>query len=140
MAIQVHEFLKATGWNAKHVPLKCWSYSAIEKNEDEVRFFAKDEVLGLFKAGERVLFVDDVFDTGKTAAAVLSEMKATDADARIACVYWKKAKNKTSIIPDFTAEESGDEWLVFPHEIDGLTTADLYAKDAFLAAEIARFQ
>ena len=136
-AIAVHEFLKVTGWDVGHVPLKCASYTGIGCNEGRVEFTFGDEVFGRFREGERVLFVDDVFDTGKTAAAVRERMRGVGADARLACVYWKPEMNRTTLSPDYFAEDVGGDWLVFPHEMSGLTAAELEEKDAGLAAIVA---
>ena len=87
----------------------------------------------MFRAGDKVLFVDDVFDTGKTAQAVHDRMLSVGADSRIACVYWKPAKNQTSLTPDFIAKDIGGDWIVFPHEIEGLSPAEVREKDALLA-------
>lgn len=136
-AIAVHEFLRETGWDVDHVPLKCASYTGIGRNEGTVEFTFGDEVFGRFRRGERVLFVDDVFDTGKTAAAVRERMRGVGADARLACVYWKPEMNRTGLSPDYFAEDVGGDWLVFPHEMSGLTADELREKDAVLAALVA---
>ncbi len=131
-AIAVHEFLKASGWSIRHVPLKSASYVGIGRNEGDVVFTLGDEVFGLFAEGEKVLFVDDVFDTGKTAAAVAARMSASAAEMKFACVYWKPVKNQTDMKPDFFAKDIGGDWLVFPHEIDGLTPAEVREKSPVL--------
>ena len=132
-AISVHEFLKVSGWDVRHVPLKCASYDGIGSNEGEVVFTLGDEVFAMFGKGEKVLFVDDVFDTGKTAAAVNARMAGLDAEMKFACVYWKPGKNKTPLKPDFFVKDIGDAWIVFPHEIDGLTPAEVLEKSPLLA-------
>ena len=132
-AIAVHEFLKATGWDVRHVPLKCASYDGMGRNDGEVAFTLGDEVFGMFRPGERVLVVDDVFDTGKTAAAVAGRLAGAGAEMRLACVYFKPAANLTAMRPDYFAREAGDGWLVFPHEIEGLAAGEVREKSAFLA-------
>ena len=133
VAIAVHEFFKASGWNIRHVPLKCASYSGIGSNAGEVVFTLGEEIFGMFGKGEKVLFVDDVFDTGKTAAAVAARMAGIDAEMKLACVYWKPGKNKTALKPDFFVRDIGDDWIVFPHEIEGLAQAEVREKSPFLA-------
>ena len=133
VAIAVHEYFRATGWNVQHIPLKCWSYTGIGANSNKVAFLLGDAIFGMFRAGDKVLFVDDVFDTGKTAAAVMDQMRGIGAEARIACVYWKPEKNQTNIKPDFIAKDIGSEWIVFPHEIEGLAPAEVREKDPVLA-------
>ena len=66
-----------------------------------------------------------------TPDAVLTELKARcranmPADIRIATVWYKPARNQTALKPDYFIHES-NEWLVFPHEIDGLTTEEIRA-------------
>lgn len=133
VAIAVHEFFKATGWDVKHIPLKCWSYTGIGENNGRVAFMLGDAIFGMFRPGDKVLFIDDVFDTGKTAAAVMDHMKDAGAEAKIACVYWKPAKNQTAIKPDYVAKDIGNDWIVFPHEIEGLTPEEVMEKDPVLA-------
>ena len=87
----------------------------------------------MFGEGEKVLFVDDIFDTGKTAEALVARMSANAAEMKLACVYWKTAKNQTDLKPDFFARDVGDDWLVFPHEIDGLTPAEVREKSQLLS-------
>ena len=132
-AIAVHEFLKVSGWDVPHQPLKSVSYTGIAQNEGEVVFHGGEAVFGSVRPGDKVLVVDDVFDTGKTAAAVHAEMRRLGADLRMACVYWKPAMNKTQLKPDYFARDMGDDWIVFPHEIEGLSPADIREKDPLLA-------
>ena len=93
---------------------------------DEVAEF----VFSKIQAGKKVLVVDDVFDTGKTIEAISRRLSHTQM--RNACVYWKKKNNLTAISPDWFAEET-DEWLVLPHEMQGLSPGEIVRKDPFLA-------
>lgn len=133
VGVAVHEFLKATGWDVRHMPLKCASYTGIGENAGEVAFTLGDEIFGRLRKGEKVLVVDDVFDTGKTAAAVKAHVAAKGAEMRMACVYWKPEQNRTALKPDYFVQDVGGDWLVFPHEIEGLSPAELREKDPALA-------
>ena len=74
-----------------------------------------------------MLIVDDIFDTGNTAQAVLERLAPYKLDARFATVYWKPTKNQTNLKPDFFVQQS-DNWIVFPHELDGLTPEEVALK------------
>lgn len=132
VGVALHEFFKASGWDVRHYPLKCASYTGIGENAGEVAFTFGEETFGLLSPGDRVLVVDDVFDTGKTAQAVKERIGATGAEMRMACVYWKPGKNRTDLRPDYFAKDAGDDWIVFPHEIEGLTRAEIEEKDSIL--------
>ena len=133
VAVAVHEFLKASGWDAAHMPLKCASYDGTGNNSDGVSFTLGDEVFGMFHHGDRVLVVDDVFDTGRTAEAVRARMDAMGVEMRLACVYFKPEKNETGLSPDYFVRDTGSEWIVFPHEIEGLSPDVVRMKSPLLA-------
>ena len=133
VGVALHEYFKVVGWPMQHLPLKCASYSAIGENAGAVEFTHGDIVFGMLRKGDKVLVVDDVFDTGKTAAAVKAKMDATGVEFRLACVYWKPGKNRTDLKPDYFLRDVGDEWIVFPHEIEGLTRDEIAHKDPILA-------
>ena len=78
---------------------------------------------------DRVLIVDDVFDTGNTIKAVIEEFAKrargnTPEDVRIAVPWYKPTRNETDLVPDYYLKETA-EWLVFPHELDALTPEEM---------------
>ena len=133
VGVSLHEFFKSSGWNVQHIPLKCASYTGIGENAGDVVFTLGDEIFGLLRPGDRVLVVDDVFDTGKTAKAVKARIDAAGAEMRMACVYWKPEKNRTDLKPDYFVKDVGNDCIVFPHEIEGLAPEELREKDPVLA-------
>ena len=133
VGVAVHEYLKVQGVPVRHMPIKCSSYTGIGTSSAEVKFEHADGVLAQLRPGTKVLVVDDVFDTGRTAAAVRDRLAALGCDMRMACVYWKPEKNLTAYKPDFHVRTL-DRWIVFPHEIEGLTPEEIAEKDEVLAA------
>ena len=45
-------------------------------------------------------------------------------EIKIATPYFKPNKNQTDRKPDFFIHET-DQWLIFPHELEGLTFEDI---------------
>ena len=138
VGVAVHEFLKVSGLSIRHLPLKCKSYAGIEDNSLGVTFECAEEVLASLKPGEKVLVVDDVFDTGTPAEAMVRRLAERNGEMRLACVYWKPTKNQTTLRPDFVVNEVLDRWIVFPHEIEGLTPDEIREKDPMLADLLER--
>ena len=133
VGVGIHEFMKVVGWDVRHIAVKCSSYSGIGENEGDVCFECCEEAFGGIGAGERILVVDDVFDTGKTAAAVRKRIEAAGARMRMATVYWKPDSNETLLKPDYFVKPCSGDWIVFPHEMEGLSREELKRKDPELA-------
>ena len=59
---------------------------------------------------------------------IINDLKAAckknSPEIKVATPYYKPTKNKTDRKPDFYLHET-DEWLVFPHELDGLTVEEI---------------
>lgn len=134
VGIGVHEFFKVAGWKINHLPLKCTSYTGIEKNEGDIVFTGLDPILAEIKTVRRVLVVDDVFDTGRTVAAMHRLLDGFPIEVRYACVYWKPSKNVTPYKPDYYEADKDHTWIVFPHECEGLTPEEIKTKDGLLAS------
>ncbi|MBO5905127.1 MAG: hypoxanthine phosphoribosyltransferase, partial [Kiritimatiellae bacterium] len=99
----------------------------------EVVFTLGEEIFAMIKPGDKVLVVDDVFDTGKSAKAMKERLEKKGAIMKLAVVYWKSENNTTDLQPDYYTADMGGEWIVFPHEIDGLIGDEIEAKDSLLA-------
>ena len=82
-------------------------------------------------ADDALLLVDDVFDSGRSINAILNELSdKTRANLpktiKVATPWYKPDKNTTDIVPDFFIHET-DQWLVFPHELSGLSDEEIAA-------------
>ncbi len=135
VGVAVHEYLKARGWDIEHEVIKCSSYTGIGRRSKVEVGGWRSKVGGV---GEKILFVDDVFDTGKTWEAILNSISNLNLQPqpslKLATVYWKKPCNLTKLRPDYYVHEVGDDWLVFPHEIVGLSDEEVAEKDPLLGA------
>lgn len=84
----------------------------------------------------KLLIVDDVFDSGRTIEAVLAHLQEKlgahfPVEVQVATVFYKPKRRAVAMVPDFFAEQT-DDWLVFPHEMAGLTHAEIAARMAAL--------
>jgi hypoxanthine phosphoribosyltransferase len=131
IGIAVQEFFDVHGVECDHIAIRTASYSGIDRQAKNVKVYALGYLIDTLNADDRLLIIDDVFDSGRSIEAVLTELKARcranlPADIRIATVWYKPARNQTALTPDYFIHESND-WLVFPHEIDGLTPDEIRA-------------
>lgn len=131
IGIAVQEFFDVHGVACDHIAIRTASYTGIDQQSKTVKVYALGYLIDTLNADDRLLIIDDVFDSGRSVAAVLAELKARcranmPAEVRIATVWYKPKRNQTALTPDYFVHES-DEWLVFPHEIDGLSEAEIRA-------------
>ena len=125
VGIAVQEFLDYAGVETDHIAIRTSHYTGIDKTTANVQ----GEGLGYLKRKvnkqDSLLIVDDVFDTGMSVEAVIAELSMRarlnmPGDIRIATPWYKPSKNKTERVPDYFIHETA-QWLVFPHELTGLT-------------------
>jgi hypoxanthine phosphoribosyltransferase len=64
--------------------------------------------------GRRVLVVDDVWDSGRTAMAVLERVRGAGGAPELAVLHYKpRASQFPQHAPDFFGEQT-DDWIVYP--------------------------
>ncbi|MGH8224256.1 MAG: phosphoribosyltransferase [Woeseiaceae bacterium] len=123
VGMAVQEILAYCGCDADHIAIRTSSYTGVDQRS-EVAVHGLDYIIKKVCHDDRVLIVDDVFDTGNTFAAVLREIRRrargnTPDNMRIAAPWYKPTRNETDLVPDYYLHETA-EWLVFPHELDAL--------------------
>ena len=131
IGIAVQELLEHRGVSTDHIAVRTSSYSGIDKQEKTVRVHAMDYLVSHVTPQDRLLIVDDVFDSGRSLEAVVDELHRRcpqnhPADVRIATVYYKPSRNRSRLKPDWFVH-STERWLVFPHELVGLTDEEIAA-------------
>jgi hypoxanthine phosphoribosyltransferase len=137
MALQ--EILAYAGLESDHIAIRTSSYVGVD-DRGSVAVHGLNYIIKKICHDDRVLIVDDVFDTGNTIKAVIDELARrardnTPLDIRIAVPWFKPSRNETDITPDYFIRETA-EWLVFPHELDALTPAELRKSRPAIAAII----
>jgi uncharacterized protein len=128
VGIAVQEFLECVGVATDHIAIRTSSYMGINQQDKEVRVHGLDYIIKHVNAEHELLIVDDVFDSGRSIQAIISEIqrrsrKNTPA-IKVACPWYKPERNVTDIKPDFYLHTT-DQWLVFPHELCGLSLEEI---------------
>ena len=131
VGIAVQEILHYLGVESDHIAIRTSSYYGIGKQDKTVKVHGLEYLLNNINHDDNLLLVDDVFDSGRSVQAVIETLKKkarrnTPDDIRIAVPWFKPNKNMTKIIPEYYLH-STDDWLVFPHELDGLDEKEIFA-------------
>ena len=131
VGIAVQEILDHLGIKTDHIAIRTSAYHGINKRDKEVRVHGLEYVTRRANWNDGLLIVDDVFDSGSSIKAVMEALQKKmrrnlPEDIRIATPWYKPNNNVTGIIPDYHIHET-DKWLIFPHELDGLTREEIFA-------------
>ncbi len=129
VGIAVQEYLEYAGVTTDHIAIRTSSYYGIDKQHKDIRVHGLDYIIKNVNADQSLLIVDDVFDSGRSIQAIIDEIKRksrrnTPETIKVACPWYKPARNLTSLTPDFYLHAT-DRWLVFPHELCGLSPQEI---------------
>ncbi len=121
VGICLQEMLAYFGIQVDHIAIRTSLYEGIERRADAIRIHGLGYIIDRINVNDPLLIVDDIFDTGVTVSALISEInrrarRNTPEDIRVAAAWYKPAKNLTDRVPDYYAHAT-DKWVVFPHEL-----------------------
>jgi hypoxanthine phosphoribosyltransferase len=142
VGIAVQELMKYVGVDTDHIAIRTSYYQGIDKTASQVQVHNLGYLLENLNHEDALLIVDDVFDRGRSIEAIIAEMKRLTRrnlpkDIRIATVWFKPEKNVTDLVPDYYVNET-NRWLVFPHELDGLTADEVSGQKPVIADLVTR--
>lgn len=129
VGIAVQEYFEFRGAQTDHIAIRTSSYTGIGEQAKTIRVHGLHYIIENVNADDSLLIVDDVFDSGRSIEAVLQELaektrRNMPQDLRIACPWYKPKQSKVDIVPDYYLRET-DKWLVFPHELAGLSLEEI---------------
>jgi hypoxanthine phosphoribosyltransferase len=130
VGIAVQELLDFSGVRTDHVAIRTSLYTGIGTTAAQVQVHGLGYIVRHVRATDALLIVDDVYDSGRSIRQVIDELRVrcgpNTPEIRIATVYIKPANGPPSGVPHYYLHET-DRWLVFPHELSGLTIDELLA-------------
>ena len=141
--IAVQEFLEFMGVQTDHSAIRASSYAGIDMQHHTVDVHGLDYIVDNIQTKHELLIIDDVFDTGRSIRAILDALTVRcginmPATVKIACPWYKPSRNISNIQPDFYLH-STDAWLVFPHELQGLSLEEIAkGKGEHISATVSR--
>ena len=137
IGIAVQELFEYFGHPTDHIAIRTSLYEGIEERAKHVNVHGLAYLERRMNAEDSLLIVDDVHDSGLSVQQVIIDLKErcrrNTPDIRIAMPYFKPANNKTDTVPDYYLYGT-EKWLVFPHELQGLTTEELLEHKPGIAA------
>ncbi len=129
VGIAIQEMLEHFGIPTDHISLRTSLYRGIDRRGEAVRVHGLGYLVRNLNAENALLIVDDVYDSGRSIRAVIDQLsertrRNTPAEIKVATPWFKPGNNATGRVPDYYLHET-DQWLVFPHEVQGLSAAEI---------------
>ncbi len=129
VGIAVQELLDYVGVETDHIAIRTSSYTGIATQSDEVQVHGLGYIVRNINREDSLLIVDDVFDSGRSIDAVIRNLEERTRrnmpnEVRVATPWFKPGNNRTRRVPDYFVHET-DKWLVFPHELKGLSMDEI---------------
>ena len=129
VGIAVQELLDYFGVRSDHIAIRTSSYRGIDGRAPEVRVHGLNYLVKNIEHHDRLLIVDDVFDTGHTIERVIETLREkarrnSPGEIRVAVPYYKPRRNHTARVPDYFLHET-DQWIKFPHSLEGLSDEEI---------------
>ena len=105
VGLALQETLAYCGIASDHIAIRTSSYTGVDQR-GHVAVHGLNYIIKKICHDDRVLIVDDVFDTGNTIKAVVDELGArargnTPEDIRVAVPWFKPSRNETDMTPDY---------------------------------------
>jgi hypoxanthine phosphoribosyltransferase len=137
IGIAIQEYFEFIGVDTDHIAVRTSAYVRIGERAKTIRVHGLHYLIEEADADDSLLIVDDVFDSGHSIEALLKELQSKmrrnmPGQVKIATPWYKPGNNKTSLRPDFYLHET-DKWIVFPHELVGLSLEEIVADKPELA-------
>ena len=115
MGIAVQELFAYRGVETDHIAIRTSSYQAIDQQAAQVKVYNLSYLIKKISSEDRLLIVDDVYDTGRSVDAIIDALQqATRLNmpqaVKVAVPYYKPSRNQTQRVPDFYLHET-DQWL-----------------------------
>jgi len=144
MGIAVQELLAYRGIHSDHITVRTSSYQAIDQQASRVQVYSMNYLVKKIAAEDNLLIVDDVYDTGRSVEAIINTLREktrrnAPQDIRVAVPYYKPNRNKTDRVPDYYLHET-DQWLKFPHSLEGLSVEEVKEHRPELAAILSEYE
>ena len=129
VGIAIQEMLEYFGIRTDHISVRTSYYTGISETASKVRVHGLGYLVDNLIPENALLIVDDVYDSGRSIEAVLKKIALRTGQnmpkqVRVASPWYKSVNNKTGRTPDFYVHTT-EQWLVFPHEIQGLSEEEL---------------
>ena len=129
IGIAVQEFLAYRGVTSDHIAIRTASYTGIDNQSREIAIYGMNYLIKNVTHEDRLLIVDDVYDTGRTIEALIRHLQAkarrnAPEDIRVAVPYYKPDRNLTDRVPDYYLHETA-QWIKFPHSVEGLSAEEI---------------
>lgn len=127
VGLGIDEYFRLKGHFINHITFATSSYSDI-RSQGKIQIKGLEHLIQIISKEDKLLIIDDIYDSGETIEAVLQAIKAaaranTPDTIGIACAYNKLRRRRVNHQVN-VVENKKDVWINFPHEVSDLLQED----------------
>ena len=131
VGIAVQELLDFCGMKTDHIAIRTSLYTGIATTAANVQVHGLNYIVRHINAEDALLIVDDVYDSGRSIQQVIQDLRdecrKNTPEIRIATIYRKPSRCIAAPVPHYYLHDT-ERWLVFPHELSGLSVEEILAQ------------
>lgn len=129
VAMTIQEYFSYRGVETDHLAIRTETVGTNGSSRTVAHADTLEFLQTKLDAKSNLLIVEDIFASGHSIESVISglqELMGSDApeNIRIASPWYKPAANESSLEPDYYLRTT-EKWVVFPHELTGLTNSEI---------------
>lgn len=129
--IVIQEYFRWRGHDPYHTAIRTQSLEGL-RHGDGYDIKGLEHVVDVVEATDRMLLVDDLFDSGRTMYEVIEHLKSRARrnmpQVRVATVYFRAEHRRFVVGPDYWLRET-EERPFFPHNFSRLSPGEIRASD-----------
>lgn len=137
-SLVVHEILQQINQTCQSTVVVASSYMSIAQRNSDVMIEGLPALINQCESVSRVLVVDDLVDSGHTLTTLKNALSESNSqlDVRTAVLFQKPNADMTADY--FVARD--ERWIVFPHELSGLSDQECGQHTHISATQLARLK
>lgn len=129
--IVIQEYFRWKGHDPYHTAIRTQSLEGVLYG-DGMDIKGLEHVIDIVEADDRMLIVDDLFDTGRTIYEVTEYLqrraRRNMPEVRVAAVYYRPARRRFLVGPHYHLH-GVDRLPVFPHRLTGMSEGEIRDRD-----------
>lgn len=129
ISLTIQEYFSYRGVETDHLGIRTEKVGSNGSSRTEADADSLDFLHTKLDQDSRVLVVEDIFASGNSTEVVVEGLRERmgsecPEQVKVGSIWYKPVANESGLEPDYYLRTT-EKWVVFPHELSGLTSAEM---------------